>query len=103
MKRQTETSGSFSPTTTSADLKVLVGQVDLQAQRVDALGERPCLQLSQREDVLAEAGQHVLHQDDLVTHLRLLQAHNTASSPSHHVSCSGTSPQNVNKIGRAHV
>lgn len=56
------------------DLKVLVGQVDFQAERVDSLWERPCLQLSQREGVLTEPGQHVLHQDDLVTHLRLLQA-----------------------------
>lgn len=57
-----------------ADLKVLVGQVDLQAQRVDALWERPRLQLGQREGVLTESGQHILHQDDLVTHLGLLQA-----------------------------
>lgn len=55
------------------DLKVLVRQVDLQAEWVDSLGERPGLQLSQREGVLTEPGQHVLHQDDLVTHLRLLQ------------------------------
>lgn len=56
------------------DLKVLVGQVNLQPQRVDSLWEWPRLQLSQREGVLTEPGQHVLHQDDLVTHLRLLQA-----------------------------
>lgn len=38
------------------DLKVLVGQVDLQAEGVDSLGERPGLQLSQREGVLTESG-----------------------------------------------
>lgn len=55
------------------NLKVLVGQVDLQAERVDSLWEWTGLQLGQREGVLTEPGQHVLHQDDLVTHLRLLQ------------------------------
>lgn len=55
------------------DLKVLVRQVELQAEWVNSLWQRPGLQLSQREGVLTEPGQHVLHQDDLVTHLRLLQ------------------------------
>lgn len=37
------------------DLKVLVRQVDLQAEWVDSLGEWPGLQLSQRKGVLTES------------------------------------------------
>lgn len=59
------------------DLEVLVGQVDLQAERVHPLWQRPGLKLSQRVDVLTESGQHILHQDDLITHLCLLQTQQT--------------------------
>lgn len=55
-----------------ADLKVRFREVDLQAEGVHPLGQGPRQQLFQREGVLTQPGQHVLHQDDLVAHLRLL-------------------------------
>lgn len=42
-------------------LKVLIRQVDLQAKRVDTLGQRPGHKICQGVRGLTKPGQHVLH------------------------------------------
>lgn len=42
-------------------LKVLIRQVDLQAERVDALGQWPGQKICQGVRGLTQPGQHVLH------------------------------------------
>lgn len=56
-------------------LEVLVGQVQLQAQGVHSLRQGPGQEVQQWVCGLTEAGQDVLHKDDLVTHLCLLRTH----------------------------
>lgn len=56
-------------------LKILIRQVDLKVKRVDALRQGPGKKVWKRVSGLTQPGQHVLHQDNLVTHLRLLRAH----------------------------
>jgi len=65
-------------------LKVLVRQVDLQAKGVHALRQRPGQKGCQRVRALTQPGQHVLHQDDLVTHLGPL-THNRRPSDDIHM------------------
>lgn len=54
-------------------LEVLIRQVDLQAEGIHSLRQRPSQEIGQRICGLTEPGQHILHQNNLMINFCLLE------------------------------